>query len=230
MSEGAAMVPFRDLSSRLLVAALLCGGPAAFAESFEVLGRKIEIEPPQGFCVLGDSKAEQVNLDLHRRNAMDSILAHYSVPCDELTKFRARKLNRFTRWAMVHLPKMGGGPWVVTQPRGDFLRERAREMAVEGVDLAEFNSRLETHLSRSGVSASVQGMTPVGVKGDALFVVIQGANEVGGARVRNTGMTALTVVRGIALTATVYASENASRESLEIRAMSFVDRIVALNL
>lgn len=202
----------------------------AHAESFEVLGRTIELTPPTNFCRLGSTAREAALLDLQTKStAPAGVLTQFTVPCNELEDFRQGKIDSFSRWAQVLVLRRQGQLQLVRESREDFVRSTAGNVSSTPVDFADVNRQIRQHLSQSGMQIAMTGMQPLGIRDSAFFATVQMASEENGLKVPMVAVIAATVANRLPIVVQVYATARAPDEPLIEIASSYVQSVVTQN-
>jgi hypothetical protein len=204
--------------------------PASGAESVVVIGRKLDLDPPNGFCLLGNSEREIQLLTRQRDNAaLSGELAQFTVPCDEVSEYLLGKIDSFSRWAQVLVVRRQGQLGLVSETREEFVRATARNASTQSVDFAEVERKANQHLSQSGMTIGMSGMEPIGIKDSAFFAMMRMTAEGNGVVVPIVAVVAATVVNRLPIVVQVYRTQRATDEPVASVAVSYVQSVINKN-
>jgi hypothetical protein len=200
------------------------------AASFSILGRVLKLAPPPQFCELGGSAAETAMLQSHRQNfSRIGALAHFVVPCDEVAKFRSGKIDRFTRWAMVFVPKSKGVEWLlVKSSREEFIR-KAAGVSIESLDLEKINKRHQERHPGADWTASISKMEPLGTTKQAFFFEGRMTVQSQGVSTPILLIGAETTVNQLPVTVHVYTTPKATGAPPMQTASAYLDILLGSN-
>lgn len=217
------------LRSYFVLAASLASA-VAHAETVTVLGRALQLTPPDGFCILGGSPRETALLQMQTNNtAPAGVLAQFTVPCGELDDFRSGRIDNFGRWAQVLVLRRQGQLRPVSESRDEFVRATASNVATQSVDFGEIDRRLNQYLSKSDAKVTMSVMQPIGVKDSAFFTTMQMMVQSGEASVPTVAVVAITVANHLPVAVQVYGTPRASSASLSTTAAAYAKSVVAQN-
>lgn len=174
-----------------------------FASPHIVLDRIIEVNPPAGYCALGETPRQRELLEREKSlQAPAGVLLQIAVPCVDLKRFDAGAIDGFARRAQVMVVKARGQLKIDGRSSQEFLRSFGGERPV---NINSVNTRLREALSENNLSASLQHMTPIGSDSTAFYwsaVVEVQARD--GRRQKSASVAAAVLVNGLPLSVQAY--------------------------
>ncbi|WP_428003574.1 hypothetical protein [Acidovorax sp.] len=227
MARSTLTGPLRAL---LAACALACAMAQAQADPFTALGRTLQLEPPAGFCTLGDSAAEREFLAVRKRYAASyGELAQFAVPCSELAEIRAGRRDQFTRWAQVLVLPSNGQ--LVHYQRAEFVRQMARRFTAAPPDSAALEARVRKDLEKSGTSFPVTNPSAqlLGASPDAYYAEFRLTQQMDSGPQPTVGVSAITTARQLPLGIYAYAFVGAPGESAFETAQRYLRSVIARN-
>ena len=203
---------------------------SALADTVTVLGKSLQLLPPDGFCTLGASPVER-ELEQFRRQSAAPVgeLVQLAVPCAELPAFKARMTDNFTRWVLILVVKQKGQLRLVTMPRLQFVRSVAGRLAERPPDMNALAERIRDHLAKTGSSVSDPSVQPLGATSDAAFMEMQMTVGSGAGKSPVVAVMAITVVNQLPLAVYAYATPKARGESPGNTVWSYLQKALELN-
>lgn len=203
---------------------------SAFADIVTVLGKSLRLLPPDGFCILGKSPVEREMEQFQRQNtAAAGELVQVAVPCAELSNFKARRADTFTRWVQILVLKQKGQLRLVAAPRAQFVRSVAGRLADSPPDMNALSQRIRDHLAKTETSISNPNAQPIGATSDAAFMEIRMTATVGGWTSPVAAVMAITVANELPLAVYAYVTPEARGESPAETAQLYLQKVISLN-
>ena len=159
---------------RFAIACLLLASAAlAHAAVVEVNKVPIVLEPPQGYCVLGET-----DLEAKFFNAMRELLRpkneliQMSAPCDQVAQLNAGLIQQFSRWALVQVVNSGPKPTQLTLTRAQFIAALRQTFERKAFNLEEANKQMRDILAKRSFGIEAQQMQMVGSDDTAAYLVM----------------------------------------------------------
>lgn len=202
----------------------------ASAETFEVLGQRINVTNPAGYCTVGSSPRErELMVTGQRLVGPGARIVHAAYRCSELEAFKAGRQETFDHWFLIQL----------IGPKGNFKRmEVGREAFLVGItkatpriDSGEIRRRMRAALDSDTVGLSDMQFTPIGRDGNAAYYSIRMTLKDGQVNRAITGLTAITLLNSLPLSSNVYEATGraASREQLQPTLQSILTSLLTEN-
>lgn len=218
------------MNVKFLAGILLIFASLAQGESIDVLGQKVRLSNPSGYCTLGNSQRERDLLEVSQRSVgPGSRIVHAAIRCPELEAFRRGSRDDLDHWLQIQLIGL----------KGEFKRmEIGREAFLVGVAKAsprlntvEINRRIEAALTDTGVSLSNMQATTLGRDGNAVYLSTRANLNVGGSSRPVTGLGGFTLVNSLPLLIIVYegTGKTTSRENLRPTLQQLLNSVLTEN-
>lgn len=202
----------------------------AQAETFTALGRTIQLVPPPGFCKLGNSEVERELEQFQRQNtSLAGELAQLAVPCSELSDFKARRIESFTRWVQILVIKPKGQLTLATMSRADFVRGLAGNLADSPPDMAALAARARDHLAKADSSVSGVSARPMGATSEAVFMEIRSTATVGTRTTPVVSIMAITVANQLPIGVYAFATSRSRAASPVDTVRAYLRSVLELN-
>lgn len=192
---------------------------AAAAEPISLLGRTIDVQPPAGYCTLGESPIEQT-LARMQREATEATgeVIHIAVECRELDEFARGQRLMPSHWAEIVVLKARGVLKPVTGPREIFIAQVFGELPPRPVDLATASRELQAALRNPAVK--VDSFEPVTIGRDerAAYLLTHIRAQYRSMTLHWRSLAALTVVNELPLALYVFEPMKDTATSAEAQA------------
>ncbi|MBF0093341.1 MAG: hypothetical protein HQL34_02225 [Alphaproteobacteria bacterium] len=215
------------------VAGVLLWSGATAAGEFAVAGRQLVLSPPSGYCALGGDRADEADLidRLRAGNAgRNRVLLAYA-RCDELERWRAGGERVLLHHGHV-LTALTGGKEVPLDgtSRGAFITHLER--SVPKLDRDALRNAVNKAVEGAGLGQLAHFKQGIAGKDDnALHVASLEVFEMGGRETAVAGMTSITLLKGLVISANLYRpfETEASFEPLLADAHATAAAMVAAN-
>jgi hypothetical protein len=236
----------RVLRVAVATAGVLAAAEGVRAEQVGVAGRALRLDPAEQFCALDRGNADEAHLFDAAASVLQSrnrLLAYWA-QCGALDSYRAGEQSGLWPYVLIMAPLSDGRIVPMDVPRATFLAEVKRLFDAQGGGLLDQQDRQEIRqrfdqLAReieqtSGTSASFGEAQMLGLltsDTSAHYVGMLQPWSVGERRGVMAGITAVTEIRGLALSVNVY-DEYAGPDSfdrLQQQARQIVRRLIAGN-
>ncbi len=185
-----------------LLLCLLLGPTLVSAETYTVEGRRLTVEPPEGYCLLnpdvpGEKRvAKMYKAILGEKNLMLQLF----MDCDELANARDSGVRSIGRYGMITLPLRDGGILEIEQSRADYLDAIDQLMARMPVAAARMDEDFEEWIANIvpyAVDGNTQVMGVMARDDEALYSGLLHNPAGDGSDALNAGLIGLTVIKGL---------------------------------
>lgn len=164
-----------------------------------------------------------------RNTAPAGVLAQLAVPCTELTDFKTRKIENFTRWVQILVLKPKGQLALVQTPREEFVRKIAGSFAKSPPDMDALAKRIREHLAKNDSAARIASTKPIGATSEAFFVEIRGTAQVGSLSSPTSAVMAITTANHLPLGVYAFATPKAKGDSPAETLMAYLRSVIDRN-
>lgn len=213
-----------------LASALLIFSAAVNAETVTYLGRPLNVDPPQDFCVLGSSPTERALVEFQRKSTSAAgELAQFSVPCEELAEFRSGRIDNFSRWAQVLVLKAKGQLMPVMIPRAELVRKLAGSFADSPPDMKAVEKRINDEIGTGSITITPQSTKPIGATQEAFFIEMRGKVQIDQWSSNFIGIGAVTVVNQLPVAVYAYGTPKARGELPTVTASAYLRNVIDKN-
>jgi hypothetical protein len=190
--------------------ALLAGctsTPPKNSSQVEILGRKIQVHLPAGFCALGTTDEERTRLRLFKEKYVNKgELIQFSVPCSELNGSAHAKAFIFDQWAVVMAPVRKDTELTIDNRS---LSEFLEGLGHQKIDLSKVNQRLQDEHRKHDEKNVISAAEYMGSDELAGYWLIRGTKQEDNKPERSvSGVMAMTISNGIKLLVQVYDSRD----------------------
>lgn len=193
--------------------AAILSGAIANASPYTVLGRTIDLVPPTGYCVLGETEDERDYLKRHQELlASSGVLLQVTAPCEDVKKVNVGVINRLARQTVVSVVKGQGQVRLDNRSRSEFLKTLVQNFGKsDPIDFSKAEANAAQTLRKTGMSIALREVTPLGADENAFYLfIISEAQDENGEKRRVVGVTAITLINGLTLNIQVSEPANSS--------------------
>ncbi len=210
--------------------AILAASYPAHAETIEVLGQKLNIRNPSGYCSLGKSPRERELMAMNEGVvAQGARVVHIAIRCTELSDFKRGAREHFDHWVQIQLLGQNGQFKRLDIQREAFLSVMARN--TPKIDMAQIEQRINASFKQLDLSSTGTQAHPVGRDANAVYMSMRMNLVVGDATKPISALGAVTLVNSLPLSALAYeASSSAfSRTRLQSTLHEFLGALLTHN-
>lgn len=168
--------------------------------------------------------------EFQRRNtAPAGELAQLAVPCTELTDFKTRKIENFTRFVQILVLKPKGQLTLVSTLREEFVRKIAGSYAKSPPDLDALARRIRENLAKNDSAVRIASTKPIGATSEAFFVEIRGTAQVGRLSSPISAVMAITTANHLPIGVYAFATPKAKGDSPAEISMAYLRSVIDRN-
>ena len=185
-----------------LLLCLLLGVVPASAETYTIEGRRLTIEPPEGYCLLDPNVPGEKRVTKMYKAilAEKNLMLQLFMDCDELANARDSSVRFSDRYGMITLPLRDGGILEIELSRADYLDAIAEMMARMPVAAARMDEDFDKRIANIvpyAVDGNTQVMGVMARDDEALYSGLLHNPAGDGSDSLNAGLIGLTVVKGL---------------------------------
>lgn len=226
LSQGSWKSP--TFSVRLLASLLVVVGTAHAAEHI-VLGRAVELPPPQEDCVLGRTSAEREFVEQFRSlTAFSGRVLQVAVPCADVERAASGAIQSFPTVTTVRVIAARGQLRIENRSRSQFLAALGDS---ETIDIGAANRHVAAALASTDITVSLSSATPLGRDSVAAYWATVGSAKVAGGSSRKTvSVFAAVLINGLPLSVQKTVTEGISDSTaLASSVQQYVQQIIVSN-